>query len=233
MTDVPLFDGIPELPETLREHPIKVFLLTRDYAYTALIRMTDDDGRKVNGILNTLDGPSRKTEIKTLSPKEFIHGALVGGWHVMESGPVVRGLEIALIDIVTYPLWYGLVAGINPIEDGSARKLWEINHNILAPYRERIRECGILTTFMHVNEKPIDDAPTHNVMHCHGPKMMGRDAFQESIDALVSSLPNVSVVSDATPYMDDRYALHERRKEDPPCHPFPKLPRETFFQSRG
>lgn len=206
------------------EHdPIKVFLVTRPFAYSALALAATDRNEIRDAVLNTLDGPNSDGFYIYQDGRKFANDVARGRIPViLNEGVVIDGQEIVLVDIVTYPLWHCLITGLDPFAKGSGG-LWKVNHNILAPFIDVIRECGCVYTIFHMNEEPIDDAPTHNLI------MFRQLSVAQAIRNLAATIPNVNIVSQSNPVMDDRYFLNERLPQDPPCGAMPVLERENML----
>ncbi len=227
MVDEQYYRDIPNLYGETDNDPIKAFFCSQKYAYTAIVSAVMDFGgepRKCdyrNAAINTLEGPKNDgfyiledgRKIADYVAKRKIAATL-------KQPVTVNGHEVVLVDIVTYPLWHCLITGVNPFPEKNAIVLWKVNHNIIAPFIPYVRECGYLLTFIHVNEKPIDDAPTHNIIVFHeNNDRTNRASIEKSLRTLAEKLPNVNYVNDAKPVFDDRYCLNQRLPQDPPCPP--------------
>jgi len=196
------------------EHdPIKVFLVTRPFAYSALALAATDRNEIREAVLNTLEGPNSD------------------GFYTYQDGRkfAIDGQEIVLVDIVTYPLWHCLITGLDPFAKGNRGLLWKVNHNILAPFIDVIRECGYAYTTIHMNEQPIDDAPTHNLIMFDLRNQTRQISVAQAIRNLAAAIPNVNIVSQSNPVMDDRYCLNKRLPQDPPCSAMPVLERDNML----
>lgn len=227
----PFYPGIENLYGQTEHDPIKLFLVAQPYAYSALALAAMDGSEIRDGVLNTLEGPTSRDafHIKQ-NGRRFANDAARGRIPViLNQGANINGHEIVLVDIVTYPIWHCLITGLDPFSKGNEGLLWRVNHNILAPFIGVIKECGYLYTFFHLNEKPIDDAPTHNVIMYDQRAAGRRDIVQQAITRLASTIPNVNIVSADNPIMDDRYCLNKRLPKDPPCGSVPKFGRDDML----
>jgi hypothetical protein len=124
-------------------------------------------------------------------------------------------VEIGILDIVTYPFFYGIIHQIDRTPD----LLWQINHNILAPFVNGLTGwAGVWSTF-HWNEKPIDDAPAHNLV------VFARDldaaAKRSEVENLLARIPSRAAISVTARrrVMDSRCNLLRRRSKDAPAEP--------------
>lgn len=224
------FPGIENLYGQTAHDPIKVFLVTRHFAYSALAQATMDRHDIREAMLNTFDGPNGKGFNIKLDGRRFANDVARGRIPViLEEGASIDGHEIVLVDIVTYPIWHCLITGLNPFSEGNGTLLWKVNHNILAPFAGAIRECGYAYTFIHLNEQPIDDAPTHNLVMFDLRHPMQRAGIAQAIRKLADTIPNVNIVSESNPFMDDRYCLNQRLSKDSPCRPTPMMSREEIL----
>ena len=216
--------------------PIKVFLVASEYAYTALAKAILDVDVKREGVLNTLDGPNSDGFFIKQPGIEFAND-VVGGRPskgslglsvILDHGVNIDGHQIVLIDIVTYPVFHCLLTGLDLFCKGNEGVLWKVNHNILAPFIGVIKKCGAPVTFIHLNEDPLDDAPTHNLIAFTQNPFRQVDISQ-AVYELAISMPNVNIVSKSSPIMDDRYCLNKRLPKDPPCSILPELNRDIFL----
>lgn len=226
------YPGIPNLYGETEHDPIKVFLVTRKYAYTALAFAAMDRDAIREGVLNTLDGPNGDGFIVKVNGRKFANDVARNKISViLDEGVDVSGHEIVLIDIVTYPMWHCLITGLDPFVDGNEGLLWKVNHNILAPFIDLIRDCGYPYSFFHFNEEPVDDAPTHNIIAFDVRNPVRQARLPQAMRNLAEKLPNVNIVSETNPIMDDRYCLNQRLPKDPPCGAAPIFRREDMVLS--
>lgn len=226
-----LYPGIENLYGQTEHDPIKLFLVTRPFAYSALALAAMDRNEIRDGVLNTLDGPADRDGfyIKE-NGRRFANNVARGrAPAILDQGANIDGHEIVLVDIVTYPIWHCLITGLDPFAEGNRSLLWQVNHNILAPFIPAIKECGYPYTFFHLNEQPIDDAPTHNVIMFDLRHAVRRISVAQAIRNLAETIPNVNIVSRDNPIMDDRYCLNTRLPKDPPCEPIPLFQREDML----
>jgi|SRR5271165_2874149 len=124
-------------------------------------------------------------------------------------------IEIGLVDVVTYPFLFGMIRQIKDTPD----LLWEINHNILAPFVDGLTGWAGVWSSFHYNEEPIDDAPAHNLVSFAArlpPEVRRREA--ERLFARIPAPATIAVTSNQ-PIMDSRCSLLQRRPQDAPARP--------------
>ena len=225
---VSFYPGIENLYGQTEDDPIKVFLITRPFVYSALTLAAMDGNDIREGFLNTLDGPESDGFYIKQDGRKFANDVARGRIRViLDQGVNVNDHEIFMVDIVTYPFFHCLLTGYDPFSN-HGNGLWKVNHNILAPFVECIRDCGYAYTFIHVNEDPIDDAPTHNLIAFTGSSFR-RIGLDQAIRNLAATIPNVNIVSKSNPIMDDRYCLNKRLAKDPPASVLPELKVESML----
>ncbi|MGL5489573.1 MAG: hypothetical protein ACRDC6_25360 [Shewanella sp.] len=224
------YPGIENLYGQTEHDPIKVFLVTRPFAYSALALAATDRNEIRDAVLNTLEGPNSDGFYTYQDGRKFANDVARGRIPViLNEGANIDGQEIVLVDIVTYPLWHCLITGLDPFAKGNGGLLWKVNHNILAPFIDVIRECGYAYTTIHMNEQPIDDAPTHNLIMFDLRNQTRQTSVAQAIRNLAAAIPNVNIVSQSNPVMDDRYCLNKRLPQDPPCGAMPVLERDNIL----
>lgn len=230
MTTPKLFPHI-ETPYGLTAHdPIKVFMVGETYAYSAVVAAALDSEDVREAFLNTLEGPDGHHIICSQPGRDFGDAVARGAIPAILPSPIkVEGHDIVLVDIVTYPLWHCLITGMEPFPDQNSRRLWEINHNILAPYAKLIRACGDVYTFIHLNETPIDNAPTHNLLAFDLGRTNSRQRIHLALEELAEHASNVVYVDEANPVMDDRYVFSRRLSVDMPYPTLTRFDREDLI----
>lgn len=232
MQKLNFYPGIENLYGQTEHDPIKAFLVTRPFAYSALAYAAMDRNEIIRqSVLNTLDGPNDDGFYLTTDGKKFANEVARGRTPtILDRGARIGEHEIVLVDIVTYPIWHCMITGLDPFAKGNESLLWRVNHNILAPFIDVIRECGHAQTFIHLNEDPIDDAPTHNLVTFNLLNPTRHAVIEQAIRKLSGVIPNVNIVCESNPIMDDRYCLNKRLPQDPPCDAMPLFEREDMLQ---
>lgn len=208
LTNAPRFDSA--VPAT------KIFCIGASCFRSAVSRITFDGPVRRGVVVHSLaDLSPRDATPLSSSPDNTIHllsgvaQKLVAAGHRAPDGE-----PLALIDIVTYPLYLSLIYDIPLTETGG--ELFAINHNWLVGAFPDLPEisAGMLSVF-HFNEEPVDDAPTHNIV-------VPADFSPGAVARLTGYLASTTIphfwTTQSAPEMDDRYLFAERQPGDGPPH---------------
>lgn len=204
--NLPQFD--PAVPAT------KIFCIGGSCLRSALVRIAVDKTVPRGVAVHFPGGASSLGETSICSSPENTVRLLSGvAQKFIAAGYATPdGDPLALIDIVTYPLYLSLIYDIPLTEAGT--ELFAINHNWLTGAFPELptRGAGVLSAF-HFNEEPIDDAPTHNIV-------VPSDFSPGAIARLTAYFARTAVplfwTTRSNPQMDDRYLFAERQPGDGP-----------------
>jgi hypothetical protein len=214
-----LYPDIPIIEDDHEFFSIKSFFVDVELL-PALYPRLFLDGRelKEKGSINTLEGPADNASFQINVHFDKMREMLSNQENRRRSEPihfdaasVPADFTFGLLDIVTYPFWFMLTYSINLDEENTGEQLWQINSNLVNHFFPSLRLMGGVLTILHFNEEPIDDAPIHNIVLWN---RKDSQSITDYVKMLTSSHVPAHFVCVEQPFMDDRYALHERRPED-------------------
>lgn len=198
----------------------KCFVVDRTMVYSAAVQAVMDGGEARELRLNAFETDPYALQLGARPwPEVFASIFDEEGrttWFDLPPVPVNgEAVEIGIVDIVTFPFFYGIVHQI----DRTPELLWQINHNILAPFVDGLTGWAGVWSAFHWNEEPIDDAPAHNLV------VFARDldaaTKRSEVEKLLARIPSRAAVAVTarSRVMDSRCNLLRRRPEDAPARP--------------
>lgn len=207
-TDIPVVeDGVTK--------PGKLFVIEQQLMREFIIRTLGDNEIRRGGVINTLDGSyADESDVRIQLDFERAFELLTKQREIRSCNdfflPENSSFKLGAVDIVTYPFYHALISEID-ITQNPSELLWRINNNLVNQFLpHRHSALGALSIF-HFNEKPIDDAPVHNIFLFED-KMT--DNLRQKYESVINSALKPIYVDIDNSVMDDRYVYQERRKED-------------------